>query len=108
MGRCRSQSLSVLPEREGLVLEGNSWNGDEGSLSFVEAEWISACERERLGYVQPREGRSSKEGGCEPVGVGVAAALAEGKGKLWAAAWFSEGRVRPLVEGERRLGFSVF
>jgi hypothetical protein len=26
--------------------------------------------------VQPREGRSSEEGGCEPVGVGVAAALA--------------------------------
>jgi hypothetical protein len=89
----------VLPEREGLVLEGNSWNGDEGSLSSVEAEWVSACERERLGYVQPREGRSSEEGGCELVGVGVAAALAEGKGKLWAAAWFSEGRVQPLFCG---------
>jgi len=38
---------------------------------------------------------------CEPVGVGLAVALAKAKGKkLWAAAWFSEGRVRPLVEGE--------
>lgn len=30
---------------------------------------------------------------CEPVGVGVAAALAQGKGKLQAAAWFSGMRV---------------
>jgi len=65
----------------------------------VEAEWVGACERERLGCVQPREGRSSEEGGCEPVGVGVAAALAKRKGKLWAAAWFSQGRVRPLLCG---------
>jgi len=38
---------------------------------------------------------------CEPVGVGLAAALATTKGKkLWAAARFSEGRFRPLVERE--------
>jgi hypothetical protein len=51
----------VLPEREGLELEGNSWDRDEGGLSSVEAEWVGACERERLGCVQPREGKTDRE-----------------------------------------------
>ena len=43
MGRCRNRSLYVLPEREGLELEGNSWDRDEGG-------WIVVAERRASGF----------------------------------------------------------
>jgi hypothetical protein len=43
VGRCRNRSLSVLQEREGLELEGNSWDRDEGG-------WIVVAERRASGF----------------------------------------------------------
>jgi len=66
-------------------------------LASVEAEWVGACERERLGCVQPREGRENEVGGQKGEGLcgcfGVAAergmrllrVAGEGKAAGWPA-----------------------
>jgi len=65
----------VLPEREGLELEGNNWDRDEGGCLLWRPNG-SAPVRGRGWAVCSQEREGLEKGGCEPVGVGVAAALA--------------------------------
>jgi len=56
---------NVFDEEGNATAGGLGFGGDllgKGGwqLAFIEAEWVGACERERLGCVQPWEGRESE------------------------------------------------
>jgi hypothetical protein len=56
---------NVFDEEGNATAKGLGFGGDllgKGGwqLASVEAEWVGACERERLGCMQPREGRESE------------------------------------------------